>query len=198
LTAGPGFRAWLATGVCVRMAYDLSLHVMDKNFHVSSHQRNQCLSDWAKAEEKRRAWWAVFEIDTYASTVSCRPFVTDMRRMGVLLPVSDEAWFTLKPVKSAPLLSSSPSLAWKSLVDCENQCGHAWFIVTNYLMRSSHEILENGEATEQVVENLASALQCCSLSLPREFRLNGSNMFFDETNFAEKNWILSAHIMIQK
>lgn len=198
LTSGPGFRAWLATGVCVRMAYDLSLHIMDRNAAGTSNERMRSPPDWAKDEEKRRAWWAVFEIDTFASTVACRPFVTDMNRMDVLLPVSDEAWFNLTPVMSAPLLSSGPLVAWKSLVDCENQSAHAWFIVSNYLMRSSHEILENREVTEHLLENLLSALQCFSLCLPRNFRVSGPNMIFDETNFADMNWIISTHFMIQK
>jgi len=193
LTSGPGFRAWISVGVCVRIAYDLSLHTLDRRRAVDL---DTSVEQWAKDEEKRRAWWAVFEIDTFSSVLSCRPFVTDMHRMNVLLPVSDESWYTLRPVQSASLLSNGPSMAWKSLVGCENQSEHAWFLVSNFVMRRTHEARENEGTSEEALEALRTGIQCFALSLPSNYRLNEYNLQFDETNFAGNNWILCVHLMI--
>ncbi len=53
----------------VRLAYDLNLCNMDE-------QQDDCLNqtEWSFLEEQRRAFWLVWEIDSF------KPFITSLRR----------------------------------------------------------------------------------------------------------------------
>jgi hypothetical protein len=62
--------AWRSLGTCVRVAYELDLHLVDSdesdediNFTGKTGQ------SWCLDEEKRRIWWAIWEMDTFARYV---------------------------------------------------------------------------------------------------------------------------------
>jgi hypothetical protein len=62
--------AWRSLGTCVRVAYELDLHLVDSdegdediNFTGKAGQ------SWCLDEEKRRIWWAIWEMDTFARYV---------------------------------------------------------------------------------------------------------------------------------
>jgi hypothetical protein len=194
LTSGPSFHAWQATGICCRMAYSLSLHQIDRRIPSS---RSEADADWIIQEEKRRAWWAVFQMDNFVSTVACKPFNIDASRMEVLLPVSDAAWYGNQRVGSALLSSNGPSEIWKSLEKCENQDVYAWFLVCNALLRCAQQMFDKLDCTAENLKILQSALHCFALALPPNFRLVGSNLMFDEGNYAEKNWVICTVILLQ-
>lgn len=200
LSSGPSFRGLLGTGVCCRMAYALSLHKIDAELESTSAYPDNVLyaEEWVNKEERRRAWWAVWELDTFASTLSCQPFVIDIYRIDVLLPVSDKDWFNCKPVPSALLASKEPLEVWRSLKDSPNQNEYAWYLVSNCLMRWTHETFEKRETSLQTLESLLSAINCFSLSLPSTCRLSPANMIFNDANFPGKNWIIATHLMVQR
>ena len=190
-TSEPSAQAWILIGVCVRIAYDLGLSEMDEE---SSEKTTVC--SWVRREEMRRAWWAVWELDTFGSSIYRRPFSIDRRRMSVKLPVSDEAWFAGTEMPSARLLTR-PGHCWKSLQGCENSDERAWFLVANHLMSVALDLSQQREgvspAEEQALDN---DISCLKLSLPTAFRIEMEGLTFDSATFAKSNWIIGTHLMI--
>ena len=194
-TAGPCHRGWILSGTCVRIAYDLGLCDIDEEDDTTSAETLDP-EQWSRKEEMRRAWWHSWELDMFGSCMSRRPSMTDRRRMAVLLPVSDEAWYAGRPVASA-VLRKDPSEAWKSLIGCPNQDARAWFIVANYLMTIPIDILQGGEPIpEAKCQVLANSIACFSLALPPHLRLSSPSFRFDDSCFAQSNWIIGIHIMM--
>jgi hypothetical protein len=189
-TSGPSPRGWILTGVCVRMAYDLGLDTIDAN----SDDGPLNAAQWSADEELRRSWWLVWELDTFGSTISRRPYAIDRRRMVVKLPVNDDAWFSDTPVRSA-VLRTKPALAWKALRNVENQDERAWFLIANYLMALAHDILHAKEdATENEKQEVANAITCFELLLPPHFRLGKVSLGL--SNSSRSNFIISIHLMV--
>lgn len=197
LTSGPSFQAWQATGICCRMAYSLSLHQIDRKGTRASSPAAVADSEWVTQEEKRRAWWAVFQMDNFSSIAACKPFNIDASRMQVLLPISDAAWVSNQRPKSALLSPNGPSEIWKSLQGCENQDAHAWFLVCNALLRTAQQMFDGPDCAVEDLKILQSALHCFALGLPPNFSLSGSKMMFDEHNYTEKNWVICTTILLQ-
>ena len=188
---GPCPRGWLLTGICVRMAYELELNSLDEE------QSNLLdAEEWSRTEEMRRAWWLVWELDAFGSSVSKRPYAIDGRKMTVQLPVSDEAWFSNTPVQSA-VLRTRPALVWKSLTDCPNQSERAYFLIANYIMALVYDMTSGSEgAHEKERQELANAIACFDLSLPQTFHLETNSVFFDAGSFAGRNWIICTRLML--
>jgi len=196
-TSGPCHRGWLLSGICVRIAYDLGLCDIDEDDDDdSNHAGILDPSVWTRKEEMRRAWWYVWELDMFGSCMSRRPTMIDRRRMDVHLPVGDEAWFSERPVASAPL-RTDPGKAWASLVGCPNQDARAWFLVANYLMTLPIDTLQGGKpASSTESQVLANAIACYALALPPHLRLDSPSVRFDQSTFAKSNWIIAIHVMM--
>jgi hypothetical protein len=188
--SGPCAKGWILSGVCVRLAYDLDLSRVDEEDWDGDTE------EWICREELRRAFWLVWELDTFGSTVSRRPYSIDRRRIAVLLPASDEAWFAGTPVSSSKL-EADPSKAWKSLQNCENQDERAWFLIANFLMAILHDLTNRRDATsaEERLE-LENSFSCFKLSLPPAFNLETGIFYFDANTFPRSNWIISTHLMM--
>lgn len=80
LTRSVRSRAWRVLGQCIRIAYgELQLHLVDQEFDSSSPTADTDIDveDWAQREEKRRAWWAIWEMDVFASTIRRLPTALD-------------------------------------------------------------------------------------------------------------------------
>jgi hypothetical protein len=197
LISKPSFQGWIGTGVCCRMAYGLSLHQIDRKYTQSLEAENMDEVLWVEKEEKRRAWWSVFSIDCFFSTISSRPFNLDMNRMDVLLPISDQDWFAGHDIPSARLASGAPSVIWKSLEGCENQNPYAWFLVSCALVRIANEEFNVEDPSPDDLKILQSALHCFALSLPPKFSLSGANVTFNDQNFADKNWGICTLLLLQ-
>ena len=197
LTSGPSFQAWQATGICCRMAYSLSLHQIDRQSTRINSGAALGDKDGVLQEEKRRAWWAVFQMDNFTSIAACRPFNLDASRAEVLLPISDSAWLSNQQPQSALLSSKGPSEIWKSLQGCENQDPYAWFLVCNALLRATQQMFDKLDSNVEDLKILESALHCFDLSLPPKYRCIASNMIFNDHNYPEKNWVLCTTILMQ-
>jgi Fungal specific transcription factor domain/Fungal Zn(2)-Cys(6) binuclear cluster domain len=189
--SGPCPRGWLLTGACVGLAYDLDLSSIDEDEGLGLDTE-----EWASREELRRAWWLVWELDTFGSTISNRPYMIDRRRMSVLLPCSDDAWYAETPLASAKL-EWELGKAWKTLQGCPNQCERAWFLVANQLMSLINDLSHrrNGVSLEEKAE-AENAVSCFLLVMPASFHLDGGSFWFDTENFARSNWIICAHLMM--
>ncbi|SPO03174.1 uncharacterized protein DNG_05856 [Cephalotrichum gorgonifer] len=204
LTRGVHGRAWRTLGMCVRLAYELDLHLVDAQGSIEAAQGDPL--KWRLAEEERRAWWAIWEMDVFASTVRRTPTGIDWRQMETLLPVEDADWFRDHPAPSSAL-ERDPVQRWKSLQDSGNRSPIAWFLVINSLMKDAQLISsphgmpfrshrsspqrsarKGGEPSSyprpvdksrQKLEILANAVQCFVMALPQELRYRSQYLSFD-------------------
>lgn len=202
LTRGVHGRAWRSLGMCVSLAYELDLHRVDAPGLADAVQEDPLR--WRLMEEKRRAWWAVWEMDVFASTVRRTPTGIDWGQMETLLPVDDIDWFHNRPVPSS-VMERDPVQRWKVLQDSGNQSTKAWFLVINSLMkeaqvissppgrpfqssRSSHHAgIKRGPSSSsrsvgssrQKLEILANAVQCFVMALPHHLAYRNQYLSFD-------------------
>lgn len=188
LTSSAGSQSWMLTGLCCRMAYEMGLDTVD-----SIPIPLDDTETWVRKEELRRAWWAVWELDGVASTLSRRPFSINRYNMAVKLPVSDSNWFSNRVTYSATM-GADPLMAWKSLRDASVQDERAWYLASKPLMKSAQEAQGTGFASPER-EKIRNALGCFQLALPRSFDL--LYLHFDSTNFAAANWVINTHLSLE-
>ena len=130
-------RAWRYLGICVRSAYELNLHLVDSGKELGDTLEDR--DQWAEDEERRRSWWAIWEMDVFASTIRRSPTAIDWSQNETFLPVNDEFWSRAEPQPSC-VLEISPVDRWKTLEASGNQSAKAWFIVINSLMKDAQNI----------------------------------------------------------
>jgi hypothetical protein len=134
LTQGVRGKAWRSLGTCVRIAYELNLHLVDSGYAIDTDEVDVEL--WCDREEKRRAWWAIWEMDVFASTIRRCPTAIDWSQNETLLPVDDESWFRGKPQASC-FLELDLTRRWSVIQRSGNHSAKAWFIVINSLMKDA-------------------------------------------------------------
>lgn len=187
LTQGVLGRAWRTLGTCVRLAYEMNLHLVDaRGVEYSLNSKR-----WREGEEKRRAWWAIWEMDVFATTIRRTPTAVDWSQLETLLPVDDEHWFESKPTRSC-FFQQDPILRWKTLANSRNQSPKAWFIVINSLMKEAQRIssprgIPNGngpcsgrmDEAHQQLEVIANAVHCFQLALPRHLKYQQQHLGFE-------------------
>lgn len=78
LIQGVHGRAWRYLGLCIRLAYELRLHSLDAG--RASDYFQSLGAQWCEDEEKRRAWWAIRELDIFASAHRRLPWLPLMPR----------------------------------------------------------------------------------------------------------------------
>jgi hypothetical protein len=190
-TSGPTHQGWILIGVCVRLAYDLDMsEIDDEDWNPAS------AIDHVEKEEMRRVWWAVWELDTFASTVSRIPYSIDRKRMAVALPISDEAWFAEMDVPSAQL-NMLPGQSWRSLQGSSNQDERAWFLVANHFLATVNDRLQQKQdVTPDEKMTLENEVACFRLALPASLRLDPDTLIFSATQFARSNSVIGTHLML--
>lgn len=187
LTQGVLGRAWRALGTCVRLAYEMNLHLVDARGPRGTRDGKR----WCEDEEKRRTWWAVWEMDVFATTIRRTPTAVDWSQIETLLPMDNEHWFERKPVQSC-FFQQDPILRWKALSNSGNQSPKAWFIVVNSLMKDAQRISsprgipnENGTSSDQIdearqrLEVIANAVRCFQLALPSHLKYQQQRLGFE-------------------
>lgn len=180
----------LTVATCTKVAWELKLHLVDE-----LDDAQQTVEAWVAKEAQRRAWWAIWELDTFEAIAGRRPFTIDRSRSYVMLPVSDEAWFSNTPVKSAEV---SPDIlqCWKTLKDCPNQDERAWFLVTNVIMAHALELCQRSRVSTKCISDIDTVVSCFSLLYHENFRKRINNLTFEEGAYAKSNWILCSRLMI--
>lgn len=205
LTRGVHGKAWRSLGMCVRLAYELNLHLLDAKDKNNSDREDPKV--WRHEEERRRAWWAIWEMDVFASTIKRTPTAIDWSHMDIFLPVDDWFWFHDHRAPSA-FMERDPIERWKTLERTGNHSPKAWFLVINSLMKDAQIIssphgvrLESacsqtqdakqggrtprythtsaGDDTLQRLEVLANAIQCFVMALPSQLRYRNQYLSFD-------------------
>jgi hypothetical protein len=193
---GATAQSWVLVGTCCRLAYDLGLNNVDEDLLGVSHDAQWVSAeDWSQREERRRAWWLVWELDMFASTILRRPHTIDKTQINVLLPVSDAQWFSGVPLASNFLIPDTFNI-WKTLQGSPNQEVRAWFLLSSILMATAHDLTQRHQTTTEDIEEFASTLTCFDLLLPSEYHLNSSELTFDSTNFGSSNWIIEIALMM--
>ena len=71
LSQGVLGRAWRSLGTCIRLSYEMNLHLVDTS--AGGDIMTTYAEKWSGREEMRRAWWAVWEMDVFASTIRRTP-----------------------------------------------------------------------------------------------------------------------------
>ncbi|KAK1674052.1 fungal-specific transcription factor domain-containing protein [Colletotrichum godetiae] len=190
-TSGPSHQAWILTGVCVRLAYDLDLCCVDEE----DDDMEMAAAEWSADEERRRAFWLVWEIDTFASILSMRPRGLNSQRIVVRLPVSDEAWFSNRPCES-PVVPLDPTQAWKVLLDSPNKEERAWFLLANYIMALAYETASGRQKSQRDHSELTSSMTYFCLAVSQRHGLETNPPAFAAGSFAKANWIIGMHLML--
>ncbi|KAK9378463.1 fungal-specific transcription factor domain-containing protein [Kockiozyma suomiensis] len=128
LITGVRGTSWRLLGVSVRVAYELRLHLVDYEGLNEPPSDESSIRVWILNEEKRRCWWALWEIDAFASIILRLPTAIHGQFNDTYLPVLDTFWFTSHHQRSC-LLENEPSQRWKTLVECKNESPTAWRIL---------------------------------------------------------------------
>lgn len=140
LTKGVRGRAWRLLGSCARMAYELHLHLIDYEARQEHFKTGRDLTRWIADEERRRCWWAIWKMDTFASVTRRCPTAIDWNMIDTYLPVSDECWFANQFHQSC-FLEKEPNDRGPALKACRNESPDAWLVVINSIMRDAQVLL---------------------------------------------------------
>ncbi|KAL7905167.1 hypothetical protein GGI35DRAFT_461069 [Trichoderma velutinum] len=211
LTQSVRSKSWRHLGVCIRLAYELDLHRVDfpSNQQVDRDNYSIDTDHWSMLEEKRRAWWAIWEMDVLASAIRRLPMAINWGYNFTFLPVPDSCWFGNSPQKSC-YLAVDPNLRWKHLHESGNLGPKAWYIVINSFVHNCQLLLSdyklNTDSTTNIadVTILANCLYCTTNSLPSDLTYHGQALDFltrrspQDTSCRQfHNDIYCIHIMTQ-
>lgn len=186
---------------CVRYALTLQLSAVDKDpIEISPLDSGiPCIDSaedaWISQEERRRAWWSVWELDAFSAVSFRKPFLIDASQSCVRLPVSDEAWFPGKPVDS-PIFNADLILCWKCLRDSPNQDPRAWFLISNFVMVQIHELGQKPKVMRRQLEDRESVLACFSVLFHDVFEQELQDLPLEEERYPRSNWLILSQLMI--
>ena len=74
-------------------SFEMELHICDTDI-MSGETDIKSLSpdEFSFREERRRAWWIIWDMDTFLSFMALRPSATGNPKIQVLLPLPDHVW----------------------------------------------------------------------------------------------------------
>ncbi|KAL5363809.1 hypothetical protein BJX96DRAFT_187274 [Aspergillus floccosus] len=174
LTQGVRGKAWRCLGLCVSLVYESNLHCLDSRRDLEVKDVLQ----WQEDEEKRRAFWAVWEMDVFASTIRRTPTAIDWDHM-------------------------EGNQRWKVLQESGNLSPKAWYLVINSLMKEA-QIIRDMQAVSPMdnndnhhrkpkqyssrsaspiegcseLETLANAVYCFNMALPSHLQYRDQYLAF--------------------
>lgn len=181
---------------CVRYAHSLRLHEVDKErLNLDYQEIDHAGDSWIVQEERRRAWWSVWELGAFTSVSFRSPFLIDLGQSWVRLPVSDEAWFSGKQVDS-PVFTADSVLCWKCLRHSPNQDTRAWFLISNFIMVQIHELAQKAMVTKRQVDHWGNILACFSVLFYEIFDPELQSLPLDEEMYSRSNWLVLSQLMV--
>lgn len=197
LQRGASVQTRSIVGNCTRLAYELDLHNTDADLAVLGTESSLLdIAENITREEKRRAWWTIWEMDTFSSTISLRPYAIDDRQVRVLLPLSDQCWEGNTPISSA-FLGPSLDAPWQALSYSENQNERAWFLICLAILRMACETALSPMASLRGVNHIEEIIGSLLLSLPSTFHLLPNKTDIDKSNWHEHSWIICCNIALE-
>ncbi|KIW13749.1 hypothetical protein PV08_08940 [Exophiala spinifera] len=143
-------KSWRYLGICIRCAYEMNLHAVDKG--TQPHSQIEDVDQWREDEEKRRAWWAIWEMDVFASVVRRCPTGIDWSYNETFLPAPDKNWFMDAPQESCCL---DPNIVdrWKKLRSSGNKSYKAWFLVVNSIVKDAQNVTQQDDNQLHMVKS---------------------------------------------
>jgi len=191
-------QTWLMVGSCTRLAYEIDLHNTDADLAVLGNESIVLdIDDNMKREEKRRLWWTIWEMDTFSSTTSLRPYAINGRQFWVLLPLSDQCLEGNTPLISSAFLGPCFDAPWQALSHSDNQNERAWFLICLAVLRLACETALSPMATFKGVNNIERIIGSLLLSLPYTFHLSPNKTDINKSNWHEHSWIICSNIAIE-
>ncbi|KAJ4142007.1 hypothetical protein NW754_014797 [Fusarium falciforme] len=139
LIRGVRGKGWRLLGSCVRVAYEQHLNLIDYGAPILPPRDEDGIRRWVGKEEERRCWWAIWEMDVFASTIKRCPLAIDWSVNEIYLPIPDRDWFNGQ-YRQSSFLHPQPGERWKRLKKCDNDSPTAWFIVLNSIMRDAQAL----------------------------------------------------------
>ncbi|KAI1358640.1 fungal-specific transcription factor domain-containing protein [Xylaria arbuscula] len=139
LVIGVRGSAWRSLGLAIRIAYEMGLHLVDSPSRSTKTDGSESVEVWIAKEERRRLWWAIWELEVFATTIRRCPVGMDQSQHATFLPVEDAFWFEGKKAPSC-FLDADSTLRWKNLQKSGNESGKAWFILINSFMCDAHSL----------------------------------------------------------
>ncbi|KAL6405647.1 hypothetical protein AUP68_11027 [Ilyonectria robusta] len=184
---------------CVNYAADLGLHKVDEDSAQSPVSSSGPIDakNWSSKEEKRRAWWSVWELDAFGAVSGGRPNLIDPLQARIRLPASDETWFSYTPLDS-PMFHANPLVCCRRLSDTQAQDARPWFLMSNYLMVQSHQLAHRKTVRQHEIDEYETILASFSVLYRRKFEYLHDCTFFDDETYAKSNWLVLTNLMILK
>lgn len=193
-------KTWRLIGDCIRLAYELKLHLLDVEAARDESEINHDIdevTDFVGVEEKRRIWWAIWEMDTFTATLRKLPCAIDDRLNFTYLPVSDGDWYSSNESRSC-FLYPDATHRWKALKESGNQSAQAWYIVINSYMFDAFQMGAFPEVVSkrigvsmtsksgtrllpQMRDYIENCLRCAQDELPRELDWQDRFLAFEDT-----------------
>lgn len=215
LIQGVHGRAWRYLGLCIRLAYELNLHSVDTARPSDYYEASG--SQWCEDEEKRRAWWAIRELDIFASAHRRLPMGTFGAPARVFLPADAEKWFAGEPQRSCLLLPGLTSRI-KALMNAGKNSPQAWHMVLNSLLAEAFNIStltssdgedwkgssdqqnpqndgsveDSRQHQEECLKAVLSSLYFFKMVLPDELRYKGQYLSFGANQYCAEDALQTA------
>ncbi|KAG5806315.1 hypothetical protein H9Q74_007403 [Fusarium xylarioides] len=197
LVQGVGGRASRYLGICVQSAYQLNLHLIDAG--QSSEESTSDATRWCQDEERRRAWWAIWDMDVFSSVIGRCPVSIDWSLNETFLPAEDERWIRSEPQESC-YLNYNMAKRWKTLSASGNKSPRAWLTVVNSYVKDAQRITSptgverpNKNHDDDAVNRLVALLN--NLHCTSIFRSTENSLFLDieqqglpESANEDKSW----------
>lgn len=193
-TSRPSTSGWFFIGSAVRLALELGLNNIDAE-DDEAPVTQKVPDKWILMEEKRRAWWAVWELDVFSSSILRRPYCIDKEHMTVLLPIPDTEWFADTPIPSTMIKTNTAEI-WNTLNDHLHLGARAWFLISTFLMAKANDFVLHKDTTLEELTTFEASLKLFMLLQPQEHDLTAAGFPFNGTNFASYNWVISMIIML--
>lgn len=181
---------------CVRYAYQLGLHKLDKPQPNQPQLAETDAEQWIRQEEQRCTWWSIWELDCFNAVTDRCPLRIGRKNMHVFLPVSDTAWFNGSPMDSS-LFSADVMLTWKCLRDGPNRDEYAWFLIGNYILIKAHELGQQRTSSWESIDILEMVLSSFALLFYEVFSGSTGRLAFSESTYARNNWLTFTRLSIQ-
>ncbi|KAM0219270.1 hypothetical protein ACHAQD_006486 [Fusarium lateritium] len=185
LVQGVGGRASRYLSICIQSAYQLNLHLVDAGRLVE--ERTVDAARWCEDEERRRAWWAIWDMDVLASVIGRCPAIIDWSLNETFLPAEDERWDRSEPQASC-YLDHDISKRWKALSSTGNKSPRAWLSVVSSYVKDAQRITNptavegpHRKRTDDAMNRLMALLNnlhCTSVWMPEALRYRYQYLHF--------------------
>lgn len=173
-------RAWRSLGLCVRIAHELGLHQIDEQrLKDGKDQEIVTQEQWMQDEEKRRAFWAIWEMDAFAAITRGLPPTFCLSTISTQLPSQDE--FSLRgDAHRSCILNPEITQRLDGVLLSKSRSAAVWRILISSLALDAHSIEIKPKSTHdgETMDIIRNTLLCVIASIPKELQYAGEGLQF--------------------